>query len=129
MRINRTCAAAAVLGALALPLTGTVGWADTAAQERDRPGTSEQEQVSARERAAAEQRAGQDAEGRSSAEGTGAAESRRQVSQRPVGAPDTGGGPAGWTATPASLAGGAAAVVAAGGGAVLLLRRRPADER
>lgn len=130
MKIGRICAAAAVLGMLALPLTATVSWADTAARENQRPGTNEEAQVSERQRAAAEeQRARRAEDGERSADATDAAERRRQVSQRPAGAPDTGGGPAEWNATPAYAAGGTAAIAAAGAGTVLMLRRRRVNEQ
>ncbi|WP_243795084.1 hypothetical protein [Saccharopolyspora gloriosae] len=129
MKIGRTCAAAAVLGTLAVPLTATVSWADTAAREDQRPGTNEEAQVSERQREAAEQQRAGRAEDGERADTTDATERRRQVSQQPAGAPDTGGAPAEWNATPAYAAGGTAAIAAAGAGTVLVLRRRRVTEQ
>ncbi|MEV6233398.1 hypothetical protein AB0L88_36585 [Saccharopolyspora shandongensis] len=132
MKLGRTCAAAALLGAAALPLAAPVSWADG-------PGTAPVREQQAPEAPRAEQpRESAPVEPRQ--ETTPAAPVPRestpavpkpatgdQVRQRPVGAPETGGGPVESGFDPAVLGGAAAAVAVAGGGAALVLRRRRAS--
>ncbi|WP_170301461.1 Tat pathway signal sequence domain protein [Saccharopolyspora hirsuta] len=99
MKLGRTFAAAALLGAAALPLTAAVSWAD---EPNAVPAPQESKPAAEPEKA----------------------DGRGQVSQRPVGTPETGGGPE-ESFGPAAF-GGAAAVAALGGGAAVVLRRRRA---
>lgn len=134
MKLGRTCAAAAMLGALALPMTAGVSSADTASERQQDESSQRAEREAGGTRAsdatpepgeadAAESRRALD-EQREPAE-----QRRGQVDERPVGAPDTGGGPVEWDSTPAYVAGVSAAVVVAGVGTVLVVRRRHAGQR
>ncbi|WP_156365216.1 Tat pathway signal sequence domain protein [Sciscionella sediminilitoris] len=129
MKLGRTCAAAALLGISALPLTAAISWADTTPSPR--PGASsqpaeQQPKVAAQPDVPKTSAAPAPAKTRQEPAQSrqGARVEKRQVTQRPAGAPDTGGGPAEWNATPVYLVGGAAAVAVAGVGTVLVLRRR-----
>ncbi|NIJ14408.1 hypothetical protein FHU38_004809 [Saccharomonospora amisosensis] len=133
MKLGRACAAATLLGALTLPLTATVAWADGQGTGPTSSPTQDQREAPSREQteptateAPAEPSAavGEPREAKPIAE----PEQRGQVSERPVGAAETGGGPES-DATPALLAGGLAVVAVAGGGTVLMLRRRRTGEQ
>ncbi|MEU3269296.1 hypothetical protein ABZ639_00535 [Saccharomonospora sp. NPDC006951] len=130
MKLGRTCAAVAVLAATTLPLTAAVGWADESAQP-SRPAPTEEAEESARPVPTEPPADAGAPTGEPTATRAEQAPSEArpvpegQVSQRPEGAPETGGGPGQGTA--AAAIGGAAAVVAvAGGGTVLVLRRKRA---
>ncbi|GAA1233312.1 hypothetical protein GCM10009676_15800 [Prauserella halophila] len=149
MKLGRTLAATAVLGALALPMTTAVGWADTAESStaeppRSAPAASEpqerpteqapqerpseqapQERPSERPTERKDLDDGRQRQAEDSPRTTVPME--RQVTERPVGAPETGGDPAGWDATPVYVGGAVVAVV--GAGTAVLLRRRGAGER
>ncbi|MCI2418198.1 hypothetical protein MOQ72_12235 [Saccharopolyspora sp. K220] len=129
MKLGRTCAAAALLGAAALPLAAPISWADgtdaqppAAAQQpappETRPAPGETRPAPPEARPVPSQRPDV---ARPTAEPT-----RGQVSQRPVGAPQTGGGPEESGINPVAVGGAAAGVIAVGGGAALALRRRRA---
>lgn len=124
MKLGRTCAAAALLGAAALPLVAPVSWADDAgaapapAQQRTEPPSTPGAQPAEPTQVAPEPTPGARPAAQSPQE--------PQVRQRPVGAPETGGGPVESGFDPAVLGGAAAAVAIAGGGAAMVLRRRRA---
>ncbi|MGW3469184.1 hypothetical protein ACWDKQ_12115 [Saccharopolyspora sp. NPDC000995] len=126
MKLGRTCAAAALLGAAALPLVAPVSWADDAgaapavAQQRTEP---RPEPTPGARPAEPTQAVAQSTPGARPAEQS---PQEPQVRQRPVGAPETGGGPVESGFDPAVLGGAAAAVAIAGGGVAMVLRRRRA---
>lgn len=122
MKLGRTVAAAALLGATALPLTAAVGWAD----EKPAPVADEQQKYPSpvdQKTPAPEQ--SRPVEPKPEATPEAVREKLGQVSERPVGAPETGGGPVESGFGPAAF-GGAAALALAGGGAAVVLRRRRA---
>lgn len=120
MKLARTCVAAALLGVATLPLTAAVSWADGQDDAPSPAVTEPAEQPTAEP--APEERT------QAPAATVAPSEAPGQVSQRPVGAPDTGGGPVERGIDPAALGGAAAVVVVAGGGTMLVLRRRRAGE-
>ncbi|MGP4016965.1 hypothetical protein [Saccharopolyspora sp. 5N708] len=123
MKLGRTCAAAALLGAAALPLAAPISWADA------QPPVSAPQPPEARpapvQPPTAEQPSARPAPPQQRPLPT--ERPRGQVSQRPVGAPETGGGPEESGINPVAVGGAAAAVIAAGAGAALVLRRRRAN--
>lgn len=124
MKLGRACAAGAVLWAVALPLTAGTALAD---QE---PAPVAEQPSAADPTAAPADAAPPSAVPDGRAPATDTAPPRDgQVSVRPEGAPETGGGPEG-TGIGLAVTGGTAAVVAvAAGGAMLVLRRRHAGAR
>lgn len=132
MKLGRACAAATLLGALTLPLTATVALADgqgtgpTSAPTQDQREAPSREQAEPTATEAPEEPSA--AKEPQEADPTAQPEQQGQVSERPVGAAETGGGPES-DATPALLAGGLAVVAVAGGGTVFMLRRRRTGEQ
>ncbi|WP_223838454.1 hypothetical protein [Saccharopolyspora pogona] len=128
MKLGRTCAAAALLGAAALPLVAPVSWADdpgaapAVAQQRPESRPEPTSTPGARP-AEPTQAVPQSTPGARPAEQS---PQEPQVRQRPVGAPETGGGPVESGFDAAVLGGAAAAVAIAGGGVAMVLRRRRA---
>ncbi|MDA3645046.1 hypothetical protein LZ318_27660 [Saccharopolyspora indica] len=125
MKLGRTVAAAALLGATALPLTAAVGWAD---EPKTAPVAEEQKPVAPApvdEKTPAPEQSRPVEPPKEGATPEAVREKTAQVSERPVGAPETGGGPVESGFGPAAL-GGAAALAVAGGGAAVVLRRRRA---
>lgn len=135
MKLGRACAAATLLGALTLPLTATVAWADEQGGTRPTSAPTQDQRESPSREPVAEPTATEAPADQPTAVGepqeakpTAKPEQRGQVSLRPVGAAETGGGPES-DATPALLAGGLAVVAVAGVGTVLMLRRRRTGEQ
>ncbi|MEV0700974.1 hypothetical protein AB0I53_24100 [Saccharopolyspora sp. NPDC050389] len=131
MKLGRTCAAAALLGAAALPLAAPISWADEAGtapvREQQAPEATRAEQPKESTPAAPVPEATRSEQPKESTPAAPVPEvSGDQVRQRPVGAPETGGGPVESGFDPAVLGGAAAAVAVVGGGAALVLRRRRA---
>jgi hypothetical protein len=118
MKLGRTCVAAALFGAAALPLAAPISWADAPGVAPPAPVAQPVQQTEA-------PLPPPDAP---PVEISKPEPSRRvesgQVSQRPAGAPETGGGEAESGIDPVAVGGAAAALIAVGGGAVLMLRRR-----
>ncbi|TDD42012.1 hypothetical protein [Saccharopolyspora elongata] len=129
MKLGRTCAAAALLGAAALPLAAPVSWADgpgtAPVREQQAPDAPRAEQPKESAPAVPVPEATQ-AVPKESTPAVPKPATGDQVRQRPVGAPETGGGPVESGFDPAVLGGAAAAVAVAGGGVALVLRRRRA---